>query len=128
LEVPEMSWIGMFGIVLLVVGTCALITLGVMQLGNLRNPDRVTKKQERRDARVLRKENAMPLWGHLMGWELAWKEWRMQLKYGLGKEYKPRHARADNEPPTEVLQAAYIKKYGRPIVTIGVVAPSMNEL
>jgi hypothetical protein len=125
-----MSFTEMFGIVLIVVGSSALVALGVMHLGNLRNPDRVTDRQERREARALRKENAMPMWGHLVGWEMAWKRWRASVERVLGSnsEYRPRHARLDNEAPTAALQAAYVRKYRRRIVTIGAITTSMQEI
>lgn len=123
-----MSFIRMFGIVSIVVGASGLITLGVMYLGNLRNPDRVTSRQERRDARALRRENAMPMWAQLVQVELALNALRGKLKRSLGTEYSPRHARPEGEPPTAALQSAYFRKYKRYIVTVGVVTPGMAEV
>lgn len=123
-----MSFMDMFGIVSIVVGSSALVTLGVMKLGNLRNPDRVTDQQERRDSRTLRKENAMPMWARLVQIEQGWNAWKGNVKRVLGQEYVPRHARPEGEPPTAVLQAAYIRKYNRRIVTIGAITESMQEI
>jgi len=123
-----MSLVEMFGIVLIVVGSSALVALGVMKLGNLRNPDRVTEQQERRDSRALRKENAMPMWARLVETELAWNSWKKRVKRVLGQEYVARHSRSDSEPPTAALQAAYVRKYNRRIVTIGAITESMQEI
>ncbi len=77
-----------------------VLTKAVVLIGRLRDPMWETVRAERRDARALRKENAMPMWAQLATIELAWKK---RLEYFKRYHTTPRHARPEGEPPSELL-------------------------
>lgn len=114
-----MSILEIFGIVLLLGGFAGLIVSGVMYLGDLRNPLRQTNKQERRDARALRKENAMPFWGRLVQSELTWNRWKTRvvevIQNDQEEKYQGRHRRTGDQLPSEALQRAFKARFGRTI-------------
>ena len=78
-----------------------VLTKVVVLVGRLRDPMWETVRAERRDARALRKEHAMPMWAAARNLRAGLKE--ACLEYFKRYHTTPRHARPEGEPPSELL-------------------------
>jgi hypothetical protein len=82
-----------------------LIVWAIMGLAALKDPMRETNKQERKDARALRKENSMTMKARLAPVRQAWEHRKRRIQR-IWQPETGRHYRADNQVMTLALRLA----------------------
>jgi hypothetical protein len=92
-------------LILIILGVSIVIVSAIMGLAALKDPLRETNKQERKDARALRKENSMTMRARLAPVQQAWESRKRRFQR-IWQPETGRHYRAEGQVMTLALRLA----------------------